>query len=392
VVKLIPGSRLFEKILFHLPAAITSVSKQPKYMIAGGGTGGHIFPALAIAGGIRNRIPQAELLFVGADGRMEMTRVPDAGYAIVGLPIAGLQRRLALSNFSLPVKLFTSLVKAIALVREFRPNAIVGVGGYASAPLLLAARILRIPYLIQEQNSFAGLTNKLLGKGAASICVAFEGMEKYFPSKKIHLTGNPVRKDLLELNISQYEALKHFGLQPGKPTILVIGGSLGARTINEAVAQALPQWQARGYQLIWQTGKAYAEKAEQLLLDIQGIGLITRPFISEMNFAYAAADVVVSRAGALSLAEICMAGKASILVPSPNVAEDHQTRNAESLIARQAARMIRDRDAVKLLGGVVEEILGNPAEIERIGMAAHALAKPDAGERIVDQILNIQKR
>ena len=184
VVKLIPGSRLFEKILFHLPAAITSVSKQPKYMIAGGGTGGHIFPALAIAGGIRNRIPQAELLFVGADGRMEMTRVPDAGYAIVGLPIAGLQRRLALSNFSLPVKLFTSLVKAIALVREFRPNAIVGVGGYASAPLLLAARILRIPYLIQEQNSFAGLTNKLLGKGAASICVAFEGMEKYFPSKK----------------------------------------------------------------------------------------------------------------------------------------------------------------------------------------------------------------
>ena len=361
-------------------------------MIAGGGTGGHVFPALAIAGGLRGRVPQAELLFVGAEGRMEMTKVPEAGYTIVGLPIAGLQRRLALSNFSLPLKLFLSLVKSIALVREFRPDAIVGVGGYASAPLLLAARILRIPYLIQEQNSFAGLTNKLLAKGASAICVAFEGMEKYFPARKIHLTGNPVRKDLLEQNISQYEAQLHFGLQPGRPTILVLGGSLGARTINEAVAKALPGWKEKGYQLIWQTGKGWVEKAPALLKNLQADGMITLSFISEMNFAYAAADVVVSRAGALSIAEICMAGKASILVPSPNVAEDHQTRNAESLLKRNAALMLRDRDAVSRLSESVEEILGRPGAIEQIGMAAHSLSRPDACEKIVNQILRIQRK
>lgn len=361
-------------------------------MIAGGGTGGHVFPALAIAGGLRGRVPQAELLFVGAEGRMEMTKVPEAGYTIVGLPIAGLQRRLALSNFSLPLKLFLSLVKSIALVREFRPDAIVGVGGYASAPLLLAARILRIPYLIQEQNSFAGLTNKLLAKGASAICVAFEGMEKYFPARKIHLTGNPVRKDLLEQNISQYEAQLHFCLQPGRPTILVLGGSLGARTINEAVAKALPGWKEKGYQLIWQTGKAWVEKAPALLKDLQAEGMMTMSFISEMNYAYAAADVVVSRAGALSIAEICMAGKASILVPSPNVAEDHQTRNAESLLKRNAALMLRDKEAVSRLSDAVEEILARPGAIEQIGMAAHTLAQPDACEKIVNQILRIQRK
>ncbi len=377
--------------MFHLKPAMSSVRNQPKYMIAGGGTGGHIFPALAIAGGIKSRFPQAELLFVGAQGRMEMTRVPDAGYQIIGLPIAGLQRSLSLSNLALPWKLFVSLVKAIGLVREFKPDAVVGVGGYASAPLLLAARILRVPYLIQEQNSFAGLTNKLLGKKAASICVAFEGMESYFPAGKIHLTGNPVRKDLLEQNLSQYEARLHFGLEPGRPTILVIGGSLGARSINEAVAAAVPAWKEKGYQLIWQTGNAWAEKASEKLAENAGTGMITRPFISEMNFAYAAADVVVSRAGALSLAEICIAGKASILVPSPNVAEDHQTRNAESLASKKAALLIRDRDAVQRLGSEVAQLLGNPGEIERIGMAAHALARPDAGEKIVDQILKFQK-
>lgn len=367
-----------------------TVHSLPRYMIAGGGTGGHVFPALAIAGGIKSRLPQAELLFVGAEGRMEMTKVPDAGYAIVGLPIAGLQRRFALSNFSLPLKLFMSLIKAIGLVREFRPNAIVGVGGYASAPLLLAARILRIPYLIQEQNSFAGLTNKLLGRGASSICVAFDGMEKYFPAKKVHLTGNPVRNDLLRQNISQYEAQLHFGLEPGRLTILVLGGSLGARTINEAVASALPGWKEKGYQLIWQTGKGWMEKAPAMLKGSEG--MITMSFISEMNYAYAAADVVVSRAGALSIAEICMAGKASILVPSPNVAEDHQTRNAESLLTRNAALMLRDKEAVAGLSEAVEEILARPGAIEQIGMAAHTLAKPDACEKIVNQILQIQKR
>ena len=363
----------------------------PRYMIAGGGTGGHIFPALAIASGIRSRVPAAELLFVGAQGRMEMTRVPEAGYQIVGLPIAGLQRKFTLSNFSLPIKLFSSLVKAIGLVRNFKPDAVVGVGGYASAPLLLAARILRIPYLIQEQNSFAGLTNKLLGARASSICVAFEGMEKYFPARKIHITGNPVRNDMLQQNISQYEAQLHFGLQPGKPTILVIGGSLGARTINQAVSAAIRNWSESGCQLIWQTGTAWATKAQEQISGLNNAGMITSPFIKEMNLAYAAADVVVSRAGALSLAEICLAGKASILVPSPNVAEDHQTRNAESLVAKNAALLIRDRDAVLRLEKEVLNLLSNPGEIERIGMAAHSLSRPDAGEKIVEQLFRIQK-
>jgi len=360
-------------------------------MIAGGGTGGHIFPALAIAAGIKSRVPAAELLFVGAQGRMEMTRIPEAGFKIVGLPIAGLQRRLSLSNFSLPFKLFSSLMQAIGLVRNFKPDAVVGVGGYASAPLLLAARILRVPYLIQEQNSFAGLTNKLLGSKASSICVAFEGMEKYFPVKKIHLTGNPVRKDLLDQNISPFEAQLHFGLQPGRPTILVIGGSLGARTINQAVSASLNSWNDAGFQLIWQTGNAWAEKAQEQIAALNNPGMITRPFIREMNLAYAAADVVVSRAGASSLAEICMAGKASILVPSPNVAEDHQTRNAESLAAKRAAILLPDREAVQQLESEVRNLLGNPDEIERIGMAAHRLSRPDAGEKIVDQLFRIQK-
>ena len=363
----------------------------PRYMIAGGGTGGHIFPALAIASGIKSRVPAAELLFVGAQGRMEMTRVPEAGYQIVGLPIAGLQRKFTFSNFSLPFKVFSSLMQAIGLVRSFKPDAVVGVGGYASAPLLLAARILWIPYLIQEQNSFAGLTNKLLGSSASSICVAFDGMEKYFPARKIQLTGNPVRKDLMEQNISQYEARLHFGLQPGKSTILVIGGSLGARSINQAVSAALANWSEKDFQLIWQTGTAYAGKAEEQIAQINNSGMITRSFIREMNLAYAAADVVVSRAGALSLAEICMAGKASILIPSPNVAEDHQTRNAESLVAAKAALLISDREAVQRLSAEVCSLLSNPAEIERIGMAAHRLSKPDAGEKIVEQLFRIQK-
>ena len=369
-----------------------SVHNPPRYMIAGGGTGGHVFPALAIAGGLKKRIPYSELLFVGAEGRMEMTRVPEAGYPIVGLPITGLQRRFDVSNFKLPFRLFESLVKAIAVAREFRPDAIIGVGGYASAPLLLAARILRIPYLIQEQNSYAGLTNKLLARGASSICVAFEGMERYFPSGKIHFTGNPVRKDLLEQNISQYEALQHFGLNPGRPVILVIGGSLGARTINEAVKNAIPEWSRQGYQLIWQTGKSYAAEAGALLQEYPGSGMITMPFIAEMNMAYAAADVVVSRAGALSIAEICIAGKASILIPSPNVAEDHQTRNARTMLNHDAALLLPDREAVRDLRKTIDGLFSRPGTIERIGMAAHALARPDAGERIVDQILKIQKQ
>jgi UDP-N-acetylglucosamine--N-acetylmuramyl-(pentapeptide) pyrophosphoryl-undecaprenol N-acetylglucosamine transferase len=361
-------------------------------MIGGGGTGGHIFPALAIANEIKGRFPDSEILFVGALGRMEMSRVPEAGYKIVGLPIAGLQRKFSLDNLILPFKVFLSLQKAISLVREFKPDVIVGVGGYASAPLLLASRVLGIPYLIQEQNSYAGLTNKLLGRKAKSICVAFPEMGKYFPSKAIRLTGNPVRKDLLEIHLSQYEALAHFGLQPGVQTILAIGGSLGARTINEAVAKSLADWSKKGYQLIWQTGTAYAEKAKNLLAEHRNPGFITMPFIKEMNHAYAAADVVISRAGALSLAEICITGKASILIPSPNVAEDHQTRNAMTLVKQSAALTIADKDARKELTQATCQLLENPAKIELIGMAAHALARPDATKSIVNQILEIARK
>jgi len=368
-------------------------NKSLRVMIGGGGTGGHIFPALAIANEIRHRKPDSEILFVGAKGRMEMTRVPEEGYEIVGLPIAGLQRKFTFDNLMLPFKVFNSLQKAISLVREFKPDVVVGVGGYASAPLLLASRVLGIPYLIQEQNSFAGLTNKLLARKAKSICVAFPDMNRYFPAKKIRMTGNPVRKDLLDLNISQYEALAHFGLQPGASTILVIGGSLGARTINESVAKSLEDWASKGYQLIWQTGVSYADKAKAELAGFRNSGgMITMPFIKEMNFAYAAADVVVSRAGALSLAEICITGKASILIPSPNVAEDHQTKNAMTLVNQNAALTISDKDARTKLSAATEGLLNNPAQIELMGMAAHAFARPDATKSIVNHVLEIAKR
>jgi UDP-N-acetylglucosamine--N-acetylmuramyl-(pentapeptide) pyrophosphoryl-undecaprenol N-acetylglucosamine transferase len=323
---------------------------------------------------------------------MEMTRVPEAGFEIVGLPIAGLQRRLAISNLLLPFKVFVSLQKAISLVRSFKPQVVIGVGGYASAPLLLAARLLGIPYLIQEQNSFAGLTNKLLGRKAKAICVAFPDMERYFPEKKIHFTGNPIRKDLLEINLSPYEALAHFGLQPGLQTILVIGGSLGAKTINESVSKSLADWSERGYQLIWQTGKGSAESARKQLEELGNPRFISMPFIKEMNHAYCAADVVISRAGALSIAEICITGKASILVPSPNVAEDHQTKNAMTLVNQNAAFLVADKDARNRLSQVTISLLDNPMEIEQKGMAAYALARPNATKSIVNQVIEIAKK
>jgi UDP-N-acetylglucosamine--N-acetylmuramyl-(pentapeptide) pyrophosphoryl-undecaprenol N-acetylglucosamine transferase len=363
-----------------------------RVIIGGGGTGGHIFPALAIATEIRKRMPDSEILFVGAEGRMEMTRVPEAGFEIVGLPIAGLQRRLDPANLKLPFRLFSSVQKAIGLVRSFRPDVCVGVGGYASAPLLLAARVLGVPYLIQEQNSFAGLTNKLLGRKAKLICVAFPEMQRYFPGEKLRETGNPVRSDLLDLHISPFEALRHFGLEPGVQTVLVLGGSLGARTINEAVYEALPGWAEKGFQVIWQTGNAFSAKAAARIAETGKPGLVTFPFIREMQMAYAAADVVVSRAGALSLAEICITGKASILVPSPNVAEDHQTKNARSLVDRGAALWIPDTEARQKLGMEVARLLPDTDRIEQLGMAAHRLARPLATQTLVNHLIEIATR
>lgn len=363
--------------------------KSLRVMIGGGGTGGHIFPALAIAHEIKARQPDAEILFVGAEGRMEMTRVPEAGYKIVGLPIAGLQRSFTAANLSLPLKVVRSVQKAMALVADFKPDVAIGVGGYASAPLLIAAGLKGVPYLIQEQNSYAGITNKLLARSAKSICVAFQDMDEYFPKKKVQLTGNPVRPDLLNSHLSQYEGATEYGLKAGVKTILVVGGSLGAKTINESVAKSLNDWKKEGFQLIWQTGTAYADKAKLLVKEAQYEGFITMPFIQKMNYAYAAADVVVSRAGALSLAEICITGKASILIPSPNVAEDHQTKNAETLVNRNAALMLPDSEARQKLGALSIQLLHDANQIETLGMAAYSLARPDATKTIVNHVIRI---
>ena len=359
-----------------------------RIIISGGGTGGHIFPAVAIANEIRSRYPNAEILFVGANGRMEMTRVPEAGYHIVGLDITGLQRRLTPQNLLFPVRVFRSVRKAGKLIEEFRPDAVVGVGGYASAPVLLAATSRAIPSLIQEQNSYAGLVNKLLAKRVSKICVAYEGMEKFFPAEKLVLTGNPVRTEIAHGD--RADALKFFGLDPSRKTLLVVGGSLGARTLNQATAAALPRLREAGIQLLWQTGKLYFPEARQQA--DQAAGLHALEFIQRMDLAYAAADVVVSRAGALSVSELCLTGKASILVPSPNVAEDHQTKNALALVGKGAAVLITDEHAPERLYDEALRLLADPARQQQLSARVRELARPDATVTIVDELLKLVKR
>lgn len=360
-----------------------------KIIISGGGTGGHIFPAVAIANELRRRHPDAEILFVGANGRMEMTRVPEAGYEIVGLDITGLQRRLTPQNLLFPVKVFRSVRKAGKLIEEFLPDAVVGVGGYASAPVLLAATSRAIPALIQEQNSYAGLVNKLLAKRVNKICVAYEGMEKFFPKEKIVLTGNPVRTEIA--GGDRAEALRFFGLNPDKQTLLVIGGSLGARTLNLATAAALPKLREAGVQLLWQTGKLYYPEARQHVASYTADGLQALEFIQRMDLAYAAADVVVSRAGALSVSELSLTGKASILVPSPNVAEDHQTKNALALMSKGAAVLITDEHASTRLYDETLRLLKDEERQHQLGLRVRELARPNATAQIVDELLKLIK-
>ncbi|GAB3730260.1 undecaprenyldiphospho-muramoylpentapeptide beta-N-acetylglucosaminyltransferase [Hymenobacter agri] len=363
-------------------------NKPLRFIISGGGTGGHIFPAVAIANELRRRLPDAEILFVGANGRMEMTRVPEAGYKIVGLDITGLQRRLTPQNLLFPVRVFRSVRKAGKLIEEFRPDAVVGVGGYASAPVLLAATSRAIPALIQEQNSYAGLVNKLLAKRVNRICVAYDGMEKFFPADKLVLTGNPVRAEIARGN--RAEALHFFGLDPSKKTLLVIGGSLGARTLNQATAAALARLREAGIQLLWQTGKLYFPEAQQQA--DQAAGLHALEFIQRMDLAYAAADVVISRAGALSVSELCLTGKASILVPSPNVAEDHQTKNALALVGKGAAVLITDEHAAERLYDEALRLLSDPARQEQLSSRVRELARPDATVTIVDELLKLVRK
>ena len=359
-----------------------------KVIISGGGTGGHIFPAVAIANAIKNRLgDKAEILFIGAEGRMEMEKVPAAGYKIIGLPIAGLQRKLDLKNFILPFKVLNSLLKANKIISSFKPDVVVGVGGYASGSVLFAASMQGIPTLIQEQNSFAGITNKILGRRAKKICVAYEGMEKFFSANKIVLTGNPVRKDVTQQAHTKEEALNFFQLQPNRKTILVIGGSLGARTINESIAQHISSFKENNIQLIWQTGKTYFEKAKQTVTDSNEGKVFD--FINRMDMAYSAADLVISRAGALSISELCVLGKATVLIPSPNVSEDHQTKNAMALVSKNAAVLVKDVEAKNNLVTTSLSVIQNEKQLSELRRNIIQLAKADADERICDEIMKL---
>jgi UDP-N-acetylglucosamine--N-acetylmuramyl-(pentapeptide) pyrophosphoryl-undecaprenol N-acetylglucosamine transferase len=361
----------------------------PKVIISGGGTGGHVFPAIAIADAIRQVRPDADLLFVGALGRLEMERVPAAGYPIEGLDIAGVQRRVTWKNLLVPVKLVKSILKSHRILRQFKPQVAVGVGGYASGPLLRAAASRGIPYVVQEQNSYPGVTNKLLSRHAHAICVAYEGMEKWFPKEKIILTGNPVRSKLAGSDVSRAEAAAAFGLDPLKPVLLVIGGSLGARTINESIEASLPQIASANVQLLWQTGKPFAERATRAINNAQRQGLTTLPFIDRMDLAYAIANVVVSRAGAMSVSELCMVAKPTIFVPSPNVAEDHQTKNAQALVSKGAALLVADADAKQSLVTTALELLAKPERCTQLQQAMAPLARPNAAADIAREVLKL---
>lgn len=362
--------------------------KPYRFILSGGGTGGHIFPALAIADEIKKQLPNAEILFVGAEGKMEMQKVPEAGYKIFGLPIAGIQRSLTLKNLSFPFKLMNSLKQAKKIVKNFKPDAVIGVGGYASGPTLRAASNLGIPCLLQEQNSYAGLTNKWLKKKVKQICVAYEGMEKYFPASKLNITGNPIRKNLLNLP-DRSTAIKSFDLDENKKTILVLGGSLGARTINESIAQNLDILSKENCQVLWQTGKLYHNEMLSRSENADSRQLKVLEFIKNMDEAYAAADIIITRAGALSVSELEVVGKPVIFVPSPNVAEDHQTKNAQALVKKNAALLVKDTEAIKGLLPKAFELLKDTEKQNELSENIKKMAKPKATENIVSIIFKM---
>lgn len=362
-----------------------------KVILSGGGTGGHVYPAIAVADALKEQMPQVQILFVGAQGRIEMEKVPAAGYEVKGLWISGLDRKLTLRNLLFPVKVVSSLFNAYLLLKQFRPDVVAGFGGYASGPLLRVAAWMGIPIVIQEQNSYAGITNRLLAKRAEKICVAYPGMEKFFEREKIVMTGNPVRKDLQELKNRRAEALSFFGLDDTKKTLLLFGGSLGARKLNEAMrTQAEFFREHDDIQVLWQMGKLYTERyAKSETAGLRNVHAL--PFIDKMDLAYAAADVVICRAGALTISELCLAGKAAILVPSPNVAEDHQTKNARALVDRGAALMVTDESEGDVLFEAALDILQHSDKKLGLELSIAELAKPDAAERIADLIIKEAK-
>lgn len=368
-----------------------NMPKPLRVILSAGGTGGHIFPAIAIANHIKQTHPQAEILFIGASGRMEMEKVPAAGYHIIGLPIAGFQRKWKTDNLFLPFKIIISLIKAFIVITRFKPDIVIGFGGYASAPVLYISALLGKPAVIQEQNSYAGVTNKILSKRCKAICVAYENMDKFFPKEKLHYTGNPVRKDLINIRASREEAAKFFGLQPNKKTILVIGGSLGSLTLNESAKYALAELKRQDIQMIWQTGKAYFSKAKIATADCSE-KIKVFDFLNRMDLAYTLADLVISRAGALSIAELAVLGKPVILVPSPNVAEDHQTKNAMALVNKNAAILVRDAEARENLFETAMALLSDENKLQQLRNNILSLAITDADKRITEVAFKFLKR
>lgn len=356
--------------------------KPYKVIISGGGTGGHIYPAIAIADELKSRNKQTDILFVGAKDRMEMQKVPEAGYPIKGLWIAGLQRKLNLDNLMLPFKLIKSFSDCKKILKEFKPDVVIGTGGYASAPLVRVASKKGIPCVIQEQNSYAGITNKLLSKKANKICVAFEGMEKFFPESKIVHTGNPVRKDIVSIEINQAKAREKFGLDANRKTLLVLGGSLGAKAINELVKNNLDLFKELELQVLWQCGAYYINEYK----DFEADQVKVKAYISEMPMAYAAADVIISRAGALAIAELCLVGKPSVFIPSPNVAEDHQTKNAQAIVNHDAAMLIREQEVNNTFASRFIKLMQNDKKQKLFSENIKKLAKPNATSEIVDVV------
>jgi UDP-N-acetylglucosamine--N-acetylmuramyl-(pentapeptide) pyrophosphoryl-undecaprenol N-acetylglucosamine transferase len=362
-----------------------------RFIISGGGTGGHIFPAISIANALKQKHPEAEFLFVGAEGRMEMEKVPNAGYKIVGLPVSGFDRSHLFRNVKVLFRLFKSISMAKKIVRQFKPDVVIGVGGYASGPTLYAAHKLGIPILLQEQNSYAGVTNKILAKKASRICVAYENMDRFFPKEKIILTGNPVRQDFMEIKPYSAEAYDYFGFKPDKKTLLIVGGSLGARTINQSVIKGLELLKKSGIQVLWQTGKLYYENAKQEAQASDNPNLLATDFVMRMDYAYAIADLVISRAGASSISELSLLGKASILIPSPNVSEDHQSKNAMALVERGAAKMITDKDAPEKMIPEALKLINNEEELNLLGTNAKKMAQLDSADRIAEEVLSLVK-
>lgn len=368
------------------------MNKKLKIIISGGGTGGHIFPAVSIANELKAMMPDCEIQFVGALGRMEMERVPAAGYPIIGLPVMGFPRKPGLKTFKFFINLLKSASQAKKIVKEFKPNVAVGVGGYASGPVLRAAASKGIPALVQEQNSYAGITNKLLGKKVDKICVAYDNMERFFPKEKIVLTGNPVRKNLLDASNLKSEAIQYFQLDANTKTIVIVGGSLGARTLNESVLNSIEKIKMSGVQVIWQTGAYYYKEILKQTENIDCLNLQVHEFLSRMDLAYAAADLVISRAGAGTISELCLMKKATILVPSPNVAEDHQTKNAMALVEKNAAELVTDVDAKETLINKAIELVNEDEKLNNLKANIGLLAKPNAASDIAKIVIELASK